>query len=68
MTAVDPRHKHPSTFTDAELVRLLRAEKVAVAREMCAAKREIRAKVAQLETLRVRLHHIEDSENYLGGS
>jgi septal ring factor EnvC (AmiA/AmiB activator) len=61
------QHKHPSQFSDDELRRLLRAERLAVTQRIAIVKRELRAMAAELDRLQRRLDDIDASEEFLDG-
>ncbi len=58
-------HQHPSQYSDAELLRILRVERTRVTRELVRAKQQLRQMVSTVNSLETRLHNIEASEDYL---
>lgn len=58
----DKHHRHPSQYTNADLHRLLRAERLALTQRLVILKREIRERAAEIEQLESRLADIEASE------
>jgi hypothetical protein len=57
--------KHPSQYSDEELLRLLRIERTKVTRQLIAAKERLRHLVSTIEGLETRLQNIDSSEQYL---
>ncbi len=60
-------HKHPSQYTNEELVALLRAARRSVQAEMLTLQYEVRERVHRMEALKQRLAEIEKSERELTG-
>jgi hypothetical protein len=59
--------KHPSQYTDAELLRMLQVERTKVTGQLLIAKRRLQQLVSTIEGLEGRLHNITASEDYLNG-
>lgn len=57
--------RQPTRHTDAELLRMVRAERVKVIQQLSAAKAAVREQASTVEALESRLHNIEVSEDYL---
>jgi hypothetical protein len=62
---IDNAHRHPSTYTDAELLAMLRAERWAITERLSVLKREVHERVSEINTLETRLDNIEVCELYL---
>jgi hypothetical protein len=59
--------KHPSQYTDAELLRILQVERTKVTGQLLIAKRQLRQLVSTIKGLEGRLHKITASVDYLNG-
>lgn len=57
--------RHPSPFTDTELLQKLRTERVNLLRQLSVANAELRKQAAMIAGIEDRLHNIETSEDYL---
>ena len=65
MVTADQQHRHPSTYSKAELEQMLRVERLAITQRVLVLKREIRANVEELEALERRLAEIDHAEGML---
>jgi hypothetical protein len=62
---IDNAHQHPSRYTDAELLAMLRTQRLEITQRLNVLNRAVQEQLSEITTLEAKLENIEANEIYL---